>query len=147
MSGLATRILVIGSCTAGTKMILDRLEKRGWRSQGVATLREGKDLLGTCRFDVVLSSESISDGRGYDVSGMVASQSGTLLVGVALSESLLWLPVVDRGLHVLGKRAMNATIMESETENLLSERDPGARRVANSFAMKGGIPRLKKASA
>jgi hypothetical protein len=49
------------------------------------------------------------------------------MVGVALSESCLWLPVVDRGKHVLGKRALNAQALESEMENLLASQ-------ARSFA-------------
>jgi hypothetical protein len=152
MPAIAIRILVIGTSTTGTKSILNRLEKRGWCSRTVLTLREGKELLHTLRFDLVLTSESLSDGRGYDVSEAVARQSATLLVSVPLSESLLWLPVVDRGLNVLGKRAINATVMESEAQNLLAERGRLTNREAGTIAMSlervprhTGIPRMKKA--
>jgi hypothetical protein len=46
------------------------------------------------------------------------------MVGVALSESQLWLPVVERGAHVLGKRGLNAQMLELELTNLLGPPGP-----------------------
>ena len=86
--------------------MLARLTNRGFGSRTVETLREARDLLGTFRWDVVLAAESLVDGRGYDLTEIVARRSGTLLVGVPLSESCLWLPVVERGALVLGRRAL-----------------------------------------
>ena len=126
MPAIAMRILVIGEFLPGTSEILRRLSGRGWGARKVPTLRDARDLLGTFDFDVVLASEALPDGRGYDVAESVALHSRTLMVGVALSESCLWLPVVDRGKHVLGKRALNVQALESEMETLLTSQAYGA---------------------
>jgi hypothetical protein len=150
------RILVIGACSVDTKAMLNRLAKRGWGSRTMDTLREGRDLLQAFKFDLILSSESLPDGRGYELSEMVTHQSGTLLVGIALSESQLWLPVVERGQNVLGKRALYASMLESEAQKLLGERDTqtlgeisrGVPMPAEDPMTKhNGVPRRKKAAA
>jgi hypothetical protein len=120
MPAIAIRILVIGEFLRGTGQVLHRLADRGWGARKALTLRDARDLLATFDFDVVLASEALPDGRGYDVAESVASHSRTLMVGVALSESCLWLPVVERGKHVLGKRALNMQALESEMETLLA---------------------------
>jgi hypothetical protein len=127
MPSVALRILVIGEFLPGTGDVLRRLSDRGWGARNVATLQDARHLLGTFDFDVVLASESLPDGRGYDIAAAVASHSRTLLVGVALSESCLWLPVVERGRYVLGKRGLNLQALESEMETLLASQ-------ARSFA-------------
>ena len=116
----AMRILVIGRPLASTTGTLKRLALRGWGSHCVRTLLEARELLETFQFDVVLALETLPDGRGYDISGAVIDLSGTLLVGVPLSESLLWLAVVDRGSRVLGKRALHTASLETELETRLS---------------------------
>jgi hypothetical protein len=150
------RILMIGACSVGTKAMLNRLAKRGWGSRTMDTLREGRELLETFKFDLILSSESLPDGRGYEVSEMVRRQSGTLLVGIALSETQLWLPVIERGQNVLGKRALNASLLESEAQKLLGGRDTQtlgeiSRRVpmpsGRPVPKHNGVPRRKKAAA
>lgn len=153
---IGMRILVIGACSVDTKAMLNRLAKRGWGSRTMDTLREGRELLETFQFDLILSSESLPDGRGYEMSEMVRHQSGTLLVGIALSETQLWLPVVERGQNVLGKRALNASLLESEAQKLLGGRDTQtlgeiSRRVpmpsGRPVSKHNGVPRRNKAAA
>jgi hypothetical protein len=120
MSAIAIRILATGPFGLITKASLRRLADRGWGSRIAGTLREARELLGTFRFDLILAAETLPDGRGYDIAPLVARQLGSLMVGVALSESFLWLPVVDRGADVLGKRALNASMIEAEAEAILS---------------------------
>ncbi len=122
MPATAMRILIAGTPGPGTNAMLARLGGRGFGSHAVETLREARDLLGTFRFDVVLAAESVADGRGYELAKIVAQRSGTLLVGVALSESWLWLPVVERGVLVLGRRALNARALELELDFVLDLR-------------------------
>jgi hypothetical protein len=128
MPPTALRILVIGELLLSTRELLRHFVERGWGSQYVRSVREAKDLLGIFDYEVVLASECLGDGRGYDLADSVAIHSRTLLVGVALSESWLWLPVVERGTHVLGKRGLNAQMLESELINLLGARDPETLR-------------------
>jgi hypothetical protein len=80
---------VIGDLLAGTDEILRRLTAVGWGSRVVRTLREARDLFNTFDFQVVLASESLPDGRGYDLADSVSRRSRTLMVGVPLSESCL----------------------------------------------------------
>jgi hypothetical protein len=136
--------------------MLARLSDRGFRSRTVETLRAARDLLGTFRFDVVLAAESVADGRGYDLAEIVARRSGTLLVGVALSESWLWLPVVERGNYVLGRRALNPRALEMELDLVLDLRvlsahkrnTPGARpRDSRALADRTTSPRRRNGGA
>ena len=124
MPPIALRILVVGNLFAAARDILRRFSQRGWGSQHVGRLSEARDLLGMLDYEVVLSSEWLIDGRGYDLAESVAAHSRTLMVGIALSESQLWLPIVELGAHVLGKRGLNAEILELELTNLLSPSGP-----------------------
>jgi hypothetical protein len=108
------RILAIGELSTATRDILRRFAARGWGAQHASSVREAKDLLGIFDYDVALASEILCDGRGYDLADSVAVHSRTLLVGVALSETRLWLPVVERGVNVLGRRGLNAHMLEAE---------------------------------
>jgi hypothetical protein len=99
--------------------MLRRLADRGWGARNVSSVREARDLLGTFDFDVSLAAECLCDGRGYDLGDLIVEHLRSLFVGVALSESCLWLPVILRGVHVLGKRALNPPTLELEMETLL----------------------------
>jgi hypothetical protein len=123
MSGVAIRILIVGEHSPNTKAIVTRLAKHGWGARYVATRREAQEVLGTFQFDVVLAVEDLPDGRGYDLANMLDHRLETLMVGVALSETCLWLPVIERGERVLGQRALNATMAEVGLEILLSARE------------------------
>jgi hypothetical protein len=85
----------------------------------VRTLREARDLFDTFDFRVVLATETLVDGRGYDLAESVSRRSRTLMVGVPLTETCLWLPVVYRGVHVLGRRALSPETLEAELKDLL----------------------------
>ncbi len=141
MPATAMRILITGTPAPGTNAMLARLTARGFGSRSVETIRAAQDLLETFRFDVVLAAESLADGRGYDLADIVARRGGTLLVGVALSETCLWLPVVERGALVLGRRALNARALEVELDLVLDMSVVGAA--------KGNMPsaRLKNSRA
>jgi DNA-binding response OmpR family regulator len=151
---MAMRILVIGDPARPTSTILRRLASRGWGAQYVETLREAQNSLLTFQFDVVLSAESLADGRGYEVADLVMRRAGTLIVGVALSASCLWLPVVEQGARVLGSRALNAHMLESELEAILAARErahegesvAGTRISSDRAAPPEVLPRRKGAS-
>jgi hypothetical protein len=116
MPVLFLEILIVGNTTSsGTSKLVFSLAQRGYRSRHVDTVAEAQSVLEASRFGVVLATETLPDGRGYDLSNLVASQSGYLFVGVLLSETL-WLPVVERGSLVLGQRALNASVFESEVD-------------------------------
>jgi hypothetical protein len=139
MSISVVQILTVGPTTLDTLATLRRLVCSGWSSHSVSTVREAETVLKTIRFNVVLSAEKLSDGRGYELATILTRQRGTLYIGVALSETCLWLPVVERGLRSLGDRAMNTAILETEVAELL-------RRVQNGIAAaEGVIPKELKA--
>ena len=123
MPALGMRILVVGTPSRGTQAILSRLASCGWGSRMVETLREAEPLVNTFRFDMVLATESLPDGRAYAMTQLIARRGGTLIVAVALSESCLWLPVVERGAKVLGTRALNPEQLEVEAQKILRDRD------------------------
>ena len=128
MSVNSMRILVIGDLLPGTGEILRRFSNAGWGSRIVRCLREARDLLNTFDFHIVLASEALSDGRGYDLAEPVSRRSRTLIVGVALSESCLWLPVVYRGVNVLGRRALAPEVLEAEIKELLGMKSAAPHR-------------------
>ena len=124
MPATAMRILVVGPSTLGTERMLTGLASRGCGSHSVGTLRQARYLLQTFRFDIVLAAESLPDGRGYELIDTVARNSATLFVGIALSESYLWLPVLERGVNVFGGRALKAGMIEFEVQALLCTPNP-----------------------
>jgi hypothetical protein len=115
MAAISIQIVVVGSTAASTAAMLLRLEARGWGACRVNTVAEAKELLATIRFAVVLAAENLRDGSGYDLAALVARQAGDLFVGIALTD-MLWLPAVERGVFVLGHRALNASVFENEVE-------------------------------
>ncbi|HEY0701673.1 MAG TPA: hypothetical protein VGD60_02800 [Candidatus Acidoferrales bacterium] len=119
MSTSAVRVLVVGPTTSSTTGILKKLARAGWGSHAVASAREAETVLKTIRFKVVLSSEKLPDGMGYEMAPLIARQGGSLFIGVTLSETCLWLPVIEKGERSLGKRAMNPTTLEAEVSELL----------------------------
>lgn len=122
MSATAFRLLMIGNSLPGTQITLGRLSECGWGSYAADNVCDGESLLKTFQIDIVLAAENLPDGRGYDLADCVARQLGTLMVGVALSENALWLPVIDRGRRVLGSRAIGARMLEAELIRELTER-------------------------
>ena len=148
---IGMRILVVGEPSRGTQSILSRLESNGWGARTVETLHEAEALVNTFRFDFVLAAESLPDGRAYALTQTVVRRNGTLLVAVALSESCLWLPVVDLGTKVLGTRALNSEQLEEEAEKILRARDEELLRVLppslHPPPRRAGIPRRKDPAA
>src|SRR3984893_18367992 len=130
------RILFVGKPSPHTEAVLGRLRRKNFASDVVETLREARELLPCDQLDVVLAPEYLPDGRGYELTDPVARRSCTLLVAISLSETWLWLPVVERGARVIGERAFPADLLEPELEELLSQR---ARE--NSRAVYGGTSR------
>jgi len=114
------RILVIGDLLPGTGAILRRFSLAGLASRPARNLSEAREMLAAFDFDVVFAAEVLSDGRGYDLAEQISRRAGTLIVAVPLSETCLWLPVVYRGVNVLGRRALSAAALEAEMEELLS---------------------------
>jgi DNA-binding response OmpR family regulator len=145
------RILVVGTPSRGTQSILSRLASCGWGSRTVETLREAEVLVNTFRFDMVLATESLPDGRAYAMTQAIARRSGTLIVAIALSESCLWLPVVEQGRRVLGTRALRPEQLEREAEKILRASDPKQLRAlaadVGPSPRRAGIPRRKSPAA
>lgn len=151
MSVNAMRILVIGDLLPGTGEILRRFTDAGWGSRIVKSLREARDVLDIFDFQIVLASELLPDGRGYDLAESVSRRSSTLIVGVALSESCLWLPVVYRGVKVLGRRALAPEVLETEIKDLLGMKtsDPhrdGVREIYRRLPLMPEAPGPQRAS-
>lgn len=127
-------ILVVGDLLPGTGEILRRFSSAGWGWRQVRKVREARDLLLTVDPHIVLAAEVLPDGRGYDLAETAARHARTLIVGVALSETCLWLPVVYRGVNVLGRRALPPEALEAEMKDLL-----GMRAAAASAGVVGEI--------
>ncbi len=151
MSAIGMRILEVGKLSRGTQSILSRLASSGWGSRMAETLREAEVLMRTFRFDLVLATESLPDGPAYAITGLVAELRGTLMVAIALSESCLWLPVVELGARVLGTRALRPEQLEQEAQNILRARDQEQLRVLpssnHSRSRRASPPRRKSSAA
>jgi hypothetical protein len=119
MSAAAVRILVVGTSTASTESTLKGLARSGWESPSVKTVCEASTVLRTIRFQLILATEKLPDGTGYELASLVAQQTGNLFISVPLSETCLWLPAVENGVRSLGERAMNPLMMKTEAESIL----------------------------
>ncbi|MGA7852613.1 MAG: hypothetical protein WCA15_04745 [Candidatus Acidiferrales bacterium] len=117
--------------------MLERWRRSGWGSHTVDNVQEAETVLKTIRFKVILAAENVSDGSGYQLAGLVARQSSNLFISVALSETCLWLPVIELGARSLGKRAINPWILETEVESILRAID-GDRTIAVRGSVSGG---------
>ncbi|HUO34171.1 MAG TPA: hypothetical protein VMU43_04205 [Candidatus Acidoferrum sp.] len=130
------RVLLVGGLGPLTQELDDRLSQRG---KPVATragsVRDGLAVLQNGNFNVVLATEILPDGRAYELMPAVERMGGNLLVAVALSESALWLPVVERGKCVLGSRALNAHMLASELERLEAAAPPAMVRAAAAMRL------------
>lgn len=120
MAAISIQILVVGATAPSTEEMLFRFEARGWGASRVNTVAEAKELMATFRFAVVLATENLQDGSGYDLAGLASQQAGDLFVGISLTD-MLWLPAVERGIVVLGQRALNANVFENEVELALGQ--------------------------
>ena len=141
MFATPVRVLVVGLKSANTQTMLERWRRSGWGSHIVESVQEAETVLKTIRFKVILAAENVCDGSGYDLAALVARQSGNLFISVALSETCLWLPVIEQGARSLGKRAINPWILETEVESLLRafDADPaGGGRVGEARGLTSG---------
>ena len=135
----ATRILVVGHTASSTTFTLQKLERAGCAFHSVDTIAEAETAMRTTPFDIVLAGETMPDGRGYDLTNCVVNHSATLLISIALSETCLWLPVVQHGVRTLGERALNSFTLQSEITALLNEVTTGAA-VPFARAVQGFMP-------
>jgi hypothetical protein len=135
----AARILVVGHTAWSTTFTLQKLERVGCAFHSVDTITEAEAAIRTTPFDIVLASETMPDGRGYDLTNCVANCSATMLISIALSETCLWLPVVQHGVHTLGERALSSFTLQSEIIALLNDKTPGAA-VPLARAVHGFMP-------
>jgi len=141
MAIISVRILFTGKSSTQTTAILTRFGKRGWGSYGVDTVSESKTLMETFKFDVVLALEKLNDGCGYDMAEAVKERGTSLLVGIELSDTHLWLPVVYHGKNVLGECAINSEMIERELAGLLlaSDRAPARGAMQGVGTHLGGV--------
>jgi DNA-binding NtrC family response regulator len=119
MSKATRRILVVAPRGPTTNTTVEQLARHGWGCQVVDLLTEAKEELKKCEYEIVLAAEHMADGRGYDLTDFITQRSSSLLVGVMLSDSYLWLPTVERGVRTLGMRAVNPGMLEEAMEDML----------------------------
>jgi DNA-binding NtrC family response regulator len=144
MTTKVTRILFVGKPSPHAEVVLGRLARKNLASEVVRTLGEARELIPRSQFDVVLAPEDLPDGHGYELTDPVARRSCTLLIAISLSETWLWLPVVERGARVIGERAIPADLLEPELEELLSERARENSRAVHRGASQGHERRSSK---
>jgi hypothetical protein len=128
MSAAAVRILVVGNSAASTESTLKGLARSGWESHAVESVCEANAVLRTIRFQLTLAAEKLCDGTGYELAGLIEQQRGYLFISVHLSETCLWLPVVEGGVRSLGKRALNPLTLATEAEFILRMADEARTR-------------------
>lgn len=117
--------------------MLERWRRSGWGAHMVESVHEAETVLKTIRFKVILAAENLRDGSGYELAPLVARQSGSLFISVALSETCLWLPVIEQGIRELGKRAINPWMLETEVECVLRAFDADSTAGARDDAARG----------
>ncbi len=137
MLATPARILVVGLTAANVQATLERWRRAGWGWHSMDNVREAETVLKTIRFKVILAAENVRDGSGYELAPLVSRQSGNLFISIALSETFLWLPVIERGVRSLGKRALNPWMLETEVEGVLRAFDTGSAAVVHDGVSRG----------
>jgi hypothetical protein len=129
-----------------TEVILCRLSDAGHFSRRARNLEQAREILrATPHPKLVLASEMLSDGRAYELIRPIERMGVSLLVSIALTDTCIWLPVVQRGRRTLGLRAMHQHFLEPEIYELLTEAqadlaDHCSARTQSSRARRAGAP-------
>ncbi len=126
MSSISRRILTVG-LSAPANTVLERLARKGWQSHVVQTLQDAEAAVRSGSFRVILATEVLADGSGYELVESVAGSGGTLLIAITLSEGYLWLPVVESGTRTLGDCGLDPQMLELEIEGFA---DSGRQRTS-----------------
>jgi len=145
MSGAKSQVLVVGESSIFQEGSVRQSSFNVANCVAVETIREAEKELEAMNGGVVLAAEVLPDGRAYELMPAVEKDGGSLLVAVALSESNLWLPVVDLGKRVLGSRALNSQLLELELERLavVGEVSAGRRLGAPARAHRDSVARRR----
>jgi hypothetical protein len=141
MPAAAVRILVVGNSIVSTESTLKGRARSGWESHAAKSVREAHAVLRTIRFQLTPATEKLPDGTGYELSSLIAQQSGNLFISVPRSETCLWLPAVENGVRSLGQRALNPLTLATEAELILRATDTAIVRhenYRNDRAVAGG---------
>jgi DNA-binding NtrC family response regulator len=154
MPQVAGRILVVAPRSSTLTTAVERLSRHGWKCVIVDRISDARETLRKNEYEIVLAAEYLTDGRGYDLTDVVAQRSCSLLVGVMLSDSYLWLPTVECGARTLGMRAVNPAMLEETMEDMLAHPEMAEpMRVLSEFPArpeflkKQAIPLRRKAAA
>jgi hypothetical protein len=128
-----------------TEVILCRLADAGHFSRRAHNLEQAREILRATHPKLVLASEALSDGRAYELIRPIERMGVSLLVSIALTDTCIWLPVVQRGRRTLGLRAMHQRFLEPEIYELLTEAqadlaDHRSARTQSSRARRAGAP-------
>jgi hypothetical protein len=120
----AVRILVVGPLGPRLGPLLDRLAREGWEAYRLESNTEARTVLRTLQFDLVLATEDLSDGTGYDLAYEVGRRSASLFVEVGMSDGQVWLPVMEQGTRTMGQGALDLADLEWEVKRILSGAAP-----------------------
>ncbi|MGH9746934.1 MAG: hypothetical protein ACRD59_12600 [Candidatus Acidiferrales bacterium] len=115
------RVLVVGLAGSRLGPLIDRLGRDGWGSYSVDSIAEARTVLRTLQFDVILATEHLIDGTGYELSQEIARRSASLFVEVSLSKGHVWLPVVERGTRTMGESAFELAELDWELKRIFSD--------------------------
>jgi hypothetical protein len=135
-------ILLIGRDQNVAQRIGSISVRRNWKFTNLGTLGEASRVIRNVTLEAVLAFESLDDGRGYDLSSLIACRNGSLYVGVPLSEDYLWLPVVRSGRKVLGERAVAPSDISLEIDNLISGGIRGDKFLPAAQSINNPSPRV-----
>lgn len=145
MAANSKRILTVGLSGGIECAVLAGLERKGWECSGVRTLQGAENALETDEYGIVLAAECLADGEGYDLASSLMRRDGSLFVAVTLSESCLWVPVVEAGTKTLGMCALHPQMLDMVLGGFISA---GKLRSIPSGAVMGRTrARLNRAKA
>jgi hypothetical protein len=120
-------ILLVGLAGANQESIAHLLMQRDWNWKAAESLASAVRHLGRMTgLKLVLAAEVLVDGRGYELTDLIARQGSSLLVGVMLSEGEVWLPVVERGERTFGRGGIGMADLGSVVSELLDDRIPSS---------------------
>lgn len=144
MFTIAMWTVFVGYPSPQITAILTHLGNIGFGSYAVDCVKEGRDLIETGGFELVLALEKLDDGIGYDLVSPVMKQGGSLFIGLETSGECLWLHVVDHGDKALGTSAMNHQLLEMELVDVLTHRS-GRAKMASRW-VPPAPPRIREVS-
>ena len=121
MAAKTPKILLIAASPMGVSFLVTRLKKWECEIYFASSCGEANTIVGSQRFDLVLSEFRLSDGSFNPLADLFVGSNTTLVYSYPVETSCYWLPAVKNGQSCWGSLAMRPSEFVVYLDNTLKE--------------------------